>query len=586
VKVPAHYKLNRVLVAIIAWLANHCTFRSSDAADDFRRGRIRKILLVRANFRLGDSILASAAIEPFRRCFARAKIDFVGWSATRSLFELLPICRYYGLTRRFPQACWHYLSLVRRLRRRRYDLAVDLSCSHSALGSFIVGLSGARWRAGLKEKSDRWLNVRVPRPRSRNKYLALPEILSVLGVPAERAFPRLTVPAAERVDARDRLAAATGSGPLVGVFVGGRLSVGKRWPAERFREVIVGLRSRGARVAVFVGPEEKRLVDEFRSSSRAGVAVLYEPELRRVAAMLSCCDLFVAHDSGPMHLACAVGTRTVALFQQPNFKRWGPPSEVGRIVYDPEGLTPGDVLAVCVEELSRLFPDRTFEPFAPDVAPVPAAAPPASTRRLPDWVFAPGFAQCCFLVAMAVYACFAPPSFVEETWLDTLVDAIGLMSLGAGALLRVWTLSHVEKCPLWSQRKPERLITDGPYAFIRHPIYIGNFLVAMGLIFLADAYVLLPLLFCLTMFQHRVVVGAEDLLLQSRFGRLFSDYRASVPAYVPHVVPRPADFSLRDLRPRAFAHVWEIVLAASFFEWLDSPAHREWLHTMLHRLVG
>jgi hypothetical protein len=37
---------------------------------------------VRANFRLGDSILASAAVEPFRRCFARAKIDFVGWSAS------------------------------------------------------------------------------------------------------------------------------------------------------------------------------------------------------------------------------------------------------------------------------------------------------------------------------------------------------------------------------------------------------------------------------------------------------------------------------------------------------------------------
>ncbi|HKA31895.1 MAG TPA: hypothetical protein VKH64_01680, partial [Candidatus Binatia bacterium] len=181
-KVPAHYKLNRALVAIIAWVANRFTFRSSDAAVDLRRGRIRKILLVRANFRLGDSILASAAVEPFRRCFARAKIDFVGWSATRSLFELLPISRYYGVTRRFPQVCWHYLSLVRRLRRRRYDLAVDLSCSHSALGSFIVGLSGARWRAGLEKKNDRWLNVRLTRPMSRNKYRALPELLAQLDV--------------------------------------------------------------------------------------------------------------------------------------------------------------------------------------------------------------------------------------------------------------------------------------------------------------------------------------------------------------------------------------------------------------------
>ena len=588
-KLPVHYRLNRILVAVISWIANRCTFRSPDRAVDFRPGRIRRILLVRANFRLGDSILASAAVEPFRRCFAHAKIDFVGWSAARSLFELLPISRYYGITRRFPQVCWHYLSLVRRLRRRRYDLAVDLSCSHSALGSFIVGLSGARWRAGLEKKSDRWLNVRLPRPKSRNKYRAPPELLIKLDVPAEGAVPCLHLSAAEREVGRKKLSAVAGDGPLVGVFVGGRLSVGKRWPAERFREVIAGLRSRGARVAIFAGPEEKRLLDEFQPSDKARVAVFYEPVLRRFAAMLAGCDLLIASDSGPMHLACAVGTRTVALFQKPNFTRWGPPPDLARIVYEPGGPTVGGVLAACVEELSRLFPDGVFEPVDGEVAAVPAVGAniPAPASRLPILVYSPAFAQAIFLIAMALYAWYAPPSFVEETWLDTFVDAFGVLNLLACVLLRVWTLSYVEKCPLWSQRKPERLITGGPYAYIRHPVYVGNFLASVGLIFLTDAYVLLPVLFGLAMFQHRVVVGTEERLLQSIFGRVFTDYRGSVPAYVPSGIPRLTDFSLqRDFQLRAFAHAWGIVFAASLFEWLESPANREWVRSIVHRLVG
>jgi hypothetical protein len=97
---------------------------------------------------------------------------------------------------------------------------------------------------------------------------------------------------------------------------------------------------------------------------------------------------------------------------------------------------------------------------------------------------------------------------------------------------------------------------------------------------------LLPLLLGLTIFQHRVVVRREERVLESMFGRLFTDYRMSVPAYVPRVVPRPADFSVWDFQPRALAHVWGIVLAAPLFEWLESPAHREWLRAIVHRLVG
>ena len=52
---------------------------------------------------------------------------------------------------------------------------------------------------------------------------------------------------------------------------------------------------------------------------------------------------------------------------------------------------------------------------------------------------------------------------------------------------------------------------------------------------------LLPLLLGLTIFQHGVVVGREERVLESMFGKLFTDYSMSVPAYVPRVVPRPPE---------------------------------------------
>ena len=69
----------------------------------------------------------------------------------------------------------------------------------------------------------------------------------------------------------------------------------------------------------------------FRDALEPKIAIVFEPSARDFAAMISNCDLFVTCDSGPMHLACGLGIRTVAIFQNPNFDHWGPPSSVARI---------------------------------------------------------------------------------------------------------------------------------------------------------------------------------------------------------------------------------------------------------------
>ncbi|HEY3302209.1 MAG TPA: glycosyltransferase family 9 protein [Candidatus Binatia bacterium] len=353
--VPFLYKLNKTISGVASGIINLMTPRSPDVEVDLSRETFRKILLVRGNFRMGDSLLASPAILLFRKNFPDARIDFVGSPMSRTLFENLPIDRHYEITRRFPDASWSYFSLLKRIRSERYDLAVDVSGSQSSMGAFVVGFSGARLRAGLRGKRDRWLNLRVAKPAERNKYRALPAFVAALGLTSEEIFPLMTFTPAEQAEGKRRMETALGqgAGPIVAVFVGGRVSRRKRLPSEFFIELATALRRSVAKVAVFVGPEEKSLIDFFRRSLGPDIPVLFEPSVRMFAAMVAGCDLFVTADSGPMHLACAAGTRTVAIFQKADHRHWGPPESLARIIYRRSGATVEEILSACRQELSN-----------------------------------------------------------------------------------------------------------------------------------------------------------------------------------------------------------------------------------------
>ncbi len=351
------YFLNQKIRRIAKWIMRSVTIRSSEKRLDFHKEEVEKILLVRATFRMGASILATPAVSVFRKNFPNARIDFVGSPISGKLFRNLPIDHHFSITRRYPQSSWDYLALIKQLRSVGYDLAVDVSCSQSAMGSFIVGFSGARFRAGLQGEWDRWFNVRIPRPPERNKYRILPAFLRALDLESRETLPSLVLSSAEKEEGKRRIETLVGQGggPIVGVFVGGRKAWGKRWPIKNFCELIAALHRRGVNVVTFFGPEEKDLIAFFRGALDAGTPWAFEPSPMAFAAMVSNCHLFVTCDSGPMHLACALRTRTVAVFQNSHFDHWGPPQSLGRVVYQPGGCSVQEVLRVCLLELSHIL---------------------------------------------------------------------------------------------------------------------------------------------------------------------------------------------------------------------------------------
>ena len=346
--------------------------KSAIANLDSGNPSIKRILLVRANFRMGNAVLALPAIAAFRKNFPAAAIDFVGSPISNLLFQGQPLNRHYVAPRRFPHVLWQYPRLIRRLRANRYDLAVDVGCSQSGGAAFIIGLSGARIRAGIAGKWDQLFNMKIPKPREKNKYRKLTAFLTALHLERVQPVGALELSAAEKIAGLKKLETLVGKkrARTVGVFVGGRKLHGKRWPLENFVEVIRGVQRSGADVVVFFGPDEDDMAASFRDSFYPA-PVVFEPSARKFAAIVAHLDLLMCADSGPMHLACAAGVPVVAIFQPRNLSHWAPPPSAGRALCHPNGVSATMVLEAAFEVLS-LNRSAVDSPTAPSEGPASA----------------------------------------------------------------------------------------------------------------------------------------------------------------------------------------------------------------------
>jgi ADP-heptose:LPS heptosyltransferase len=111
---------------------------------------------------------------------------------------------------------------------------------------------------------------------------------------------------------------------VVGFFPGANAPA-RRWPVDRFAALAAVVQALGARVVVMGGPGETALTARVAGSAPGALDAGGRTDLGDLAALLSVCDLVVTNDTGPMHLAGAVGTPTVSL--------WGPsdPEEVRQL---------------------------------------------------------------------------------------------------------------------------------------------------------------------------------------------------------------------------------------------------------------
>ncbi len=121
--------------------------------------------------------------------------------------------------------------------------------------------------------------------------------------------------------------------PLVGLFPGAG-SEERRWPLDRFVQLAeILIHGDHVRPVIFIGPEEQHLVSEIKTKFPSEVVVLDRLTIPQLAAALARLAVFVSNDTGPMHIAAAVGTPVVILLDRRAPDTYIPLNESKRVIY-------------------------------------------------------------------------------------------------------------------------------------------------------------------------------------------------------------------------------------------------------------
>jgi ADP-heptose:LPS heptosyltransferase len=292
-----------------------------------------RILVIRRRY-LGDIVLLGPVFRNLRLHWPQAVIAAAVEAAYAPVLELNPdVNEILAL----PRHATGWPGFVRRLRRARFTHVLDLDNNDRT--ALLTRLTGAPLRAALRHYPLRWgacytTDVWHPpeiheRSSIVDYYLA---ILSAAGVPVATREVRL-------VPRPDDLAAARKRVPPGGrrllVHPGSR-SAWRMWPAENFAAICDRVQNDlNAQVFVVGGPGEQPAVAEIRRRAQIHlVSIDPPPDLPALAALAAQFDLMLCHDSGPMHIAAAVGTPVVALLGSQNPVLFAPPG-AGHTVLQP-----------------------------------------------------------------------------------------------------------------------------------------------------------------------------------------------------------------------------------------------------------
>jgi heptosyltransferase-2 len=209
------------------------------------------------------------------------------------------------------------------------------------------------WRAGIPRRfgyRGGWrsalLAPALARPaRGGHQVADYGPLLAAMGVAPGPAAPTLRLGPERQEEGRRLLgrSGVAGERPLVGLFPGAEFGPSKRWSLERFAALSRALRAErpGGRQVIVAGPKEVWLAVRLHElTGKIHPVVGPDLDLGRLAAVLSQLDLLVTNDSGPMHLAAALGVPCVALFGPTDPGRTAPVGSAHRVLYSDRWCSP------------------------------------------------------------------------------------------------------------------------------------------------------------------------------------------------------------------------------------------------------
>jgi predicted lipopolysaccharide heptosyltransferase III len=312
---------------------------------EFHPESVRSILVIRLYF-LGDVLLSTPVIAALKNRFPDARLSVLIKKRALDILVGNPAVDdviIYDEPERYHNPVWQ-LRLASRLRRARYDLAVDLT--GDLRSSLLLLAADPGFRTGVNHAGlGCLLDRRIPYRSTGHVVDHLLSALLPLGVDAGEETPSLYLTKEEQIQARDLLESrgitAGESFVMLSPGAGSRL---KRWRPERFGNLAERIKKELGLSSVVTGATgDRELADAVvASSGGAAVSLAGATDVRLLAAVAAEAVIFVGNDSGPMHITASQGTPIVALFGASTPERFAPRGARSRIIWHRFDCSPCD----------------------------------------------------------------------------------------------------------------------------------------------------------------------------------------------------------------------------------------------------
>jgi ADP-heptose:LPS heptosyltransferase len=292
---------------------------------------VAKIAVVRVNA-LGDFIFVLPALQALRDTYPEAEIVYLGkpWHqdfvpgrvATIDRVIIVPPCAGVGEEPGTPVDEIALDAFFTRMQLERFDIAVQLHGGGRYSNPFVRQL-GARLTVGLQAEDAAPLDRTLPYIYYQNEILRYLETVALIGAGTDQIIPRVSVLDSDRAEAA-AVTAGNNSQPYI-LMHPGASDARRRWPTERFGVVANYLLEAGFAVYITGIEAETELVDEIvRLTNNRALSLAGKISLGGLAALSAEAALVVTNDTGPLHLATAVGAKTVGIYWCGNLITAGP----------------------------------------------------------------------------------------------------------------------------------------------------------------------------------------------------------------------------------------------------------------------
>ncbi len=290
----------------------------------------KRILVVKLDH-LGDVLLATPVFSNLSQAYPDAELHALTGAWSRVVLEKHPdvnkVLEYNSPTfcrTGAPTSLKQTFQLYRALRRQKYDLMVELRNDWRVICFSLLRVAPKRLDRATLQVANKLGFARFTGIHETTRNL---DVLDKAGIPTPIKTTTFSVTTEDKEWASDLLTThqINRERPLVAIHPGSPIPL-KRWAPERYAKLVDWLIAQKRAEILFVGvKDEIPIITEIQRLTRAeSINIAGKTTLTQLASILHTCNVFIGNDSGPMHLAAAVGIPTIGLYGPGDPTRFGP----------------------------------------------------------------------------------------------------------------------------------------------------------------------------------------------------------------------------------------------------------------------